>query len=1050
MRHTPTLLLILIFCFYSTTIKAQELGNVEAANLNIWLQASSLSATLSDGNTVSTVTATSPTTIDATASGGERPTFQTDAANSINGQPVILFDGSTDELNIANNGFLNVGTATARTYFAVFRTGSDISTRQVVYEEGGGSRGVNIFIEDDSIHLAAWNVVSGDPSPAWGFSYLATPVSTDSTYIVSMIYQGNTSNTGTIKAYANGVNMGTVGNIGVLYEHTGAIAIGSVQNDSYFKDGVSSGSDLHHFGGSFTEFAVWDKVISDVQRIVIENALAVKFGITLANYNVAIADLSISSGFDNDITGIGRLSSSEIYGDSRAGGIRINVPVGMDDGEFMFVGSNGASATATNSSDKPASSVARFSRTWMLTQNDSIISVNIVVDLSEVAPLTASDLRLIVDTDGDGQFLDESPLSSVPIDVGGNNFRFENMNIDEGLEFTVLVISGTVGSIPPLGPAGVLDTSYVRFWYRAVDLDRVISDGSVVTTIASKGGNSIPAEQPGTGLEPIFRNNAGVNMNGMPLFDFNGDRVFNIADNDEINMSVNFPARTYHMVIRTAESFNDYEIIYEEGGGVNGINIYIHDDSLFFGTWAYSSSSWVFQTVSTPIATGSDNVLTFAFYGDQAGTGTAEAYVNGTSIGAIPNIGVIPAHSGDIGIGGMDNDTYVDTGAVSGDGLNFKGLMGEFIYIDTVITEMERILIENYLGSSYGISVANDLYAIDDTSAVFDNDLFGIGQYTDGTRHADTRGTGEVIRLNSPSEMTNGEYLLITHNDSSLSSVEYDLPAGMTNRLRRSWMPYETGEVGTVDLLFYLNDWVDAPDTTELRLIIDSDGDGLFANNDTSTIIPVDQGGNVYLFSGVNLTSGQRFTLGSSGTAITLPIDLLYFDAESIGEEVALKWATANEINNDFFTLERSTDGKMFEAIATVEGAGNSTTLLHYDELDVEPVIGTNYYRLRQTDFDGTTEVSDVVAVDLAAPEMTIDVYPNPVNRNINVSFSLAPEEDISIYLINTAGSQVHAQRLTGRQALHALKLPELPNGLYYCTIELPGERRVIPIYIRQ
>lgn len=95
----------------------------------------------------------------------------------------------------------------------------------------------------------------------------------------------------------------------------------------------------------------------------------------------------------------------------------------------------------------------------------------------------------------------------------------------------------------------------------------------------------------------------------------------------------------------------------------------------------------------------------------------------------------------------------------------------------------------------------------------------------------------------------------------------------------------------------------------------------------------------------------------------TLPISLLFFGAVVNDNSVDLTWATSSEINNDFFTVERSYDGEKFSKIAIEKGAGNSTVNLDYAYRDENPLHGVSYYRLMQSDFDGRYSYSSVVAI---------------------------------------------------------------------------------------
>jgi hypothetical protein len=99
---------------------------------------------------------------------------------------------------------------------------------------------------------------------------------------------------------------------------------------------------------------------------------------------------------------------------------------------------------------------------------------------------------------------------------------------------------------------------------------------------------------------------------------------------------------------------------------------------------------------------------------------------------------------------------------------------------------------------------------------------------------------------------------------------------------------------------------------------------------------------------------------------------------------VELTWQTASEHNNDFFTVERSADGFNFEPILFKDGAGNSTTLLNYSDKDLQPLEGVSYYRLKQTDFNGTYDYSDIRVVSTSSDAQVL-IYPNPSSGNVNI-----------------------------------------------------------------
>lgn len=169
------------------------------------------------------------------------------------------------------------------------------------------------------------------------------------------------------------------------------------------------------------------------------------------------------------------------------------------------------------------------------------------------------------------------------------------------------------------------------------------------------------------------------------------------------------------------------------------------------------------------------------------------------------------------------------------------------------------------------------------------------------------------------------------------------------------------------------------------------------------------------------------FTLGSTTVINPLPIELLDFDVKKVGSLVKVDWATSTETNNDYFTVERSTDGANFSAIGTIAGSGNSHSEIHYDFIDKNPVKGTSYYRLRQTDFDGKTEVFDVKSVSFSASSSAI-VYPNPNSGSFSIKVN-GDSEKKDWFLYNAAGHQVWASK--EEQSDIRVELPNPVPGLY-------------------
>jgi hypothetical protein len=122
-------------------------------------------------------------------------------------------------------------------------------------------------------------------------------------------------------------------------------------------------------------------------------------------------------------------------------------------------------------------------------------------------------------------------------------------------------------------------------------------------------------------------------------------------------------------------------------------------------------------------------------------------------------------------------------------------------------------------------------------------------------------------------------------------------------------------------------------------------------------------GGNPYTRTRSGITSLSPFAMGSSGSP--LPIELTRFDAMLLEKQVALTWTTATEINNEYFLVQHSADGRDYTDIGMVLGAGTTTQAQSYSYQHDTPARGANYYRLQQVDYDGAFSFSPVRVVEL-------------------------------------------------------------------------------------
>ncbi|MEZ4980276.1 MAG: hypothetical protein R2769_01560 [Saprospiraceae bacterium] len=140
------------------------------------------------------------------------------------------------------------------------------------------------------------------------------------------------------------------------------------------------------------------------------------------------------------------------------------------------------------------------------------------------------------------------------------------------------------------------------------------------------------------------------------------------------------------------------------------------------------------------------------------------------------------------------------------------------------------------------------------------------------------------------------------------------------------------------------------------------------------TFSPANTTGTITI-SATAVNGGTTYPGSAMYNILALPIQLLSFSAKNIENFTALEWSTATELDNEVFIIEKSVDGKNYEVIGKVDGAGNSNTIINYFFVDENKSKGLAYYRLKQVDFDGTYEYSAIVSVFNDPKDPNVKVY---------------------------------------------------------------------------
>lgn len=173
-------------------------------------------------------------------------------------------------------------------------------------------------------------------------------------------------------------------------------------------------------------------------------------------------------------------------------------------------------------------------------------------------------------------------------------------------------------------------------------------------------------------------------------------------------------------------------------------------------------------------------------------------------------------------------------------------------------------------------------------------------------------------------------------------------------------------------------------------------------------------------------------------TCAALPIELITFTGRYANNRVELAWVSGSEVNNDFYTVERSTDGKYFESVGQVKGMGNTSERTFYTFTDESPAPGASYYRLKQTDHDGTMEMLAVISVDAKSENESLTVYPNPAHA-IPRYFVTSPEDArATVTLRDMSGRIVYrdVMALPAGTSNWPIPLSDLPAGVYDLQLE--------------
>lgn len=209
---------------------------------------------------------------------------------------------------------------------------------------------------------------------------------------------------------------------------------------------------------------------------------------------------------------------------------------------------------------------------------------------------------------------------------------------------------------------------------------------------------------------------------------------------------------------------------------------------------------------------------------------------------------------------------------------------------------------------------------------------------------------------------------------------------------------------------------------------------------------------------GSNCTSCGRASNGggAAGDGIIdelsgpLPIELQSFEGYYFSNfnSIVLEWETLSEINNDYFTIEKSKDGKVWEEITRIRGNGTTSRKNSYSYGDSNPFEGYNYYRLSQTDFDGTRESFEPIAVKGKENDEQLTIYPNPSPGCIYADYKGSYDKNINFQIRNIDGVLIKSKLAFPNEISHLELISGLEKGLYFVSVHKEGQETQVIKFI--
>jgi len=821
------------------------------------------------------------------ASGGPNSQAQVEFSGTYPNGPDAQYFGFGSNPNqvpdINNNGPWN-----ERTYIITFSTGTDVTSAQMLFEEGGLQNGLHLYIRNGELFFGGFNKSNNGIASPWGGTpiRLSTALSVNTSYILTIVYNhdGNDNFNGTFTGFLNNSQFQQETGVGIIYNHANSTQLGANGNNLIVGE---TNTHLLPFNGAVQEFMLFNKALNNSERILINNYLSAKYNISLSANDEYVYDDAMNGNFDFGVIGAKRINATDNsvninYGN---GFIRFDNISPLSDGDFIYAGSNLKDQTAVTPVCQAGDEVLLSNSVWRFQTSGGTFTGDLILDTSLFGSsliLDVSDFKIIFDDAPD--FI--SPTASqVATSINGSEVTFSNISINDGDFFRFRYNVRDANA-----PAGLLLNDELKFQFEANAINQ--EDGTDVLVWNNQGSNTesglnsgitpLPADVVPT--NPPSLDYYAINDNASLVFDEDNDESLEIdatggnTGSNDINLNGPYSQRTFSFVFKTSGRIFDRQIIFEEGAFGAGASFYLFEDNFYFSMWNTSGNTsngggWDVRFLNAPVTVNSTYVITAVFNGSDQRSGTPEEYegnielfVNGESVGTLGDVGLLLNHTGDVNFGENGSETRQEdnTKLAAGFPKYFNGQIAEFLIYDKALSTDEIDLINNALMAKYGVTPnANDIYAYDtNAEGDFDYNLLGIRQTAESDFNGTNYGTG-ILQIINPSDLDAGEQLVVasnTNDQSIFNAEDYDCTNTSADdvKLQSVWRANVVGNPGTVDLRFDINK-IDIPPSaiTDLVLLIDNDADFSSPEFSQNAAILCESA----LWSSITLNNGDYFTI---------------------------------------------------------------------------------------------------------------------------------------------------------------------------------------------